>query len=390
MFFVRGVMGDVSRIGNATYNQTINSVLKKQGIGIDHVAHTVKGVDEKYPDEIQLLNDIAVATKSGYTFLYAGIDQDDEYAPLVSAFAQGFDGLSRALTVFLQKFESNPDDAFADLFGTQKYSRDIADPDLLHMSMSVSDYYKDKADFLYGVLKPAFAGFDPFPDNLASGFYHQFLRMAGAEMDTGVIKGIKSDELKQQLDEILDEFETNRFSLKLSDDLKGEIVASVTVGVNKLLETLYDVGFGSGEFPPVSEIAEAVGAKVDDGKTLLKFASGIVTSNNDGNNKMNAFVTSLTDALLSDLLKVDAQRSKAFDHTPYDSPIMAYVKGDGLSFPLVSETAIRALSEMFLIQNKAAADLIPNNYAAFERSHMSVDFSKQYVRKWFDEDGIIS
>lgn len=47
---------------------------------------------------------------------------------------------------------------------------DIADPDLLHMSMSVSDYYKDKADFLYGVLKPAFAGFDPFPDNLASGF----------------------------------------------------------------------------------------------------------------------------------------------------------------------------------------------------------------------------
>lgn len=214
--------------------------------------------------------------------------------------------------------------------------------------------------------------------------------MAGAEMDTGVIKGIKSDELKQQLDEILDEFETNRFSLKLSDDLKGEIVASVTVGVNKLLETLYDVGFGSGEFPPVSEIAEAVGAKVDDGKTLLKFASDIVTSNNDGNNKMNAFVTSLTDALLSDLLKVDAQRSKAFDHTPYDSPIMAYVKGDGLSFPLVSETAIRALSEMFLIQNKAAADLIPNNYAAFERSHMSVDFSKQYVRKWFDEDGIIS
>lgn len=128
MFFVRGAVGDVSSIGNATYNQTINSVLKKQGIEIDHVAHTVKGVDEKYPDEIQLLNDIAVATKSGYTFLYAGIDQNDEYAPLVSAFAQGFDGLSRALTEFLKKFESDPDDAFADLFGTQKYSRDITDP----------------------------------------------------------------------------------------------------------------------------------------------------------------------------------------------------------------------------------------------------------------------
>lgn len=105
----------------------VKSVLSKQGIEIDPITHTVKGFDEKYPDDIQFLNDLVVATKRGYTFLYAGLDQDDEYAPLVSAFTQGFDGLSKALAVFIQKFESSPDDAFAVLFGTQTYSRDITD-----------------------------------------------------------------------------------------------------------------------------------------------------------------------------------------------------------------------------------------------------------------------
>mgnify|MGYP000897266653 CR=1 FL=1 len=264
---------------------------------------------------------------------------------------------------------------------------DIADPDFLHMAMNVSEYYQDKKDFLYGILKPAFAGFEPFPDNLANGSYAQFLRMAGAEMDGDVIGGVQSEELQQHLGDILDEFKTNRFSLRLADDLKGNIVASVLVGVNKLLQTIYEVGFGSGEFPPVSEIAEAVKAKAADGKSLLKFASEIVTTTDEGNSKMNAFVTALTDALLPELLKVVARGSKAFDHVPFESPIMAYIKGDDLSFPMVSETAIRALVEMFLLQNKVAADLISNNYGNFERSHMSEDFSKRFVRKWYDEDG---
>lgn len=120
---------------------------------------------------------------------------------------------------------------------------DIADPDFLHMAMNVSEYYQDKKDFLYGILKPAFAGLKPFPDNLANGTYAQFLRMAGAEMTDGVIGGVQSEELQQHLDGILDEFKTNRFSLRMVDDLKGEIVASVLVGVNKLLRAIYDVGF---------------------------------------------------------------------------------------------------------------------------------------------------
>lgn len=264
---------------------------------------------------------------------------------------------------------------------------DIADPDFLHMAMNVSELYQDKKDFLYGILKPAFAGLKPFPDNLANGTYAQFLRMAGAEMTDGVIGGVQSEELQQHLDGILDEFKTNRFSLRLADDLKGEIVASVLVGVNKLLQAIYDVGFGSGEFPPVGEIAEAVKAKAADSKSLLKFAAEIITTTDAGNNKMNTFVASLTDALLPELLKVDARGSKAFDHVPFESPIMAYIKGDDLSFPLVSETTIRALVEMFLLQNKVAADLIANNYGHFERTHMSEDFSKQFVRKWYDEDG---
>ena len=48
MLFVRGTMGDIVAIEAATYDPVVASVLKKQGIEIDHVKHTVSGIDKAY------------------------------------------------------------------------------------------------------------------------------------------------------------------------------------------------------------------------------------------------------------------------------------------------------------------------------------------------------
>lgn len=184
MLFVRGTMGDIVAIEAATYDPVVASALKKQGIEIDHVKHTVSGIDKAYPGSVEFLNNIAMATKSGYVLLYADVIQDDEYYPLVSAFSQGYDGLTRALTIFLRKFESDPDDAFADLFGTQKYSKDIADPSVASEFFDSLSKHPRLAELTVGYVKSLLGSRDTFIHGPRGGFLSNFHKLLFPQMAT--------------------------------------------------------------------------------------------------------------------------------------------------------------------------------------------------------------
>lgn len=133
MFFVKGIMGSIPEIHGITQFPVIVADLKRAGVEIDHEKALIKGVDKNYPEEIEFLNALAAEFGGGFSIDYADIDKDDEWAPLVARFSEGYDKFIKALYNHFQTFRDNktedPDDPFAHLFGNGKISRDFTAPE---------------------------------------------------------------------------------------------------------------------------------------------------------------------------------------------------------------------------------------------------------------------